>query len=111
MNSLIKQVEKILADSMIKKPIVKRIRVIQKMVADAFEITVEDMRSAKRGAAYVYPRHLAMYICRELAKASYPLIGREFMRDHSTVIFAYRKIKKQLTTKKEMDSNLVKLRG
>ena len=46
-------------------------------------------RGQRRSRSIVYPRHVAMYLCRELTDSSLPKIGRDFGgRDHTTVINA-----------------------
>ncbi|TLY25626.1 MAG: chromosomal replication initiator protein DnaA, partial [Nitrospirae bacterium] len=51
----------------------------------------------------VYPRQIAMYLCRELTDASFPEIGRQFGgKDHTTIIHAC----KQITKAKEADTAL-----
>jgi chromosomal replication initiator protein len=69
------------------------IPVIQKVVADFFNVSVEDLKIKRRTRVITFPRQVAMYLCRELNKASYPILGEEFGgRDHTTVIHAYEKI-------------------
>lgn len=66
---------------------------IQEVVANHFNLKVEDFKSKKRNRPISYPRQIAMYICRELTDLSLPKIGEEFGgRDHTTVIHAYEKI-------------------
>ena len=70
---------------------------IQKMVADHFRIKVSELKSDKRIKTLVVPRQIAIYICRELTKASYPEIGEKFGgKDHSTIIHSVKKIEKQM---------------
>jgi chromosomal replication initiator protein len=66
---------------------------IQKVVADAFNVTSADLRGDRRTQNVVYPRQLAMYLCRELTDLSLPKIGQRFGgRDHTTVHYAEGKI-------------------
>jgi chromosomal replication initiator protein len=66
---------------------------IQKIVADAFNVTVADLRGERRTQQVVYPRQLAMFLCRELTDLSLPKIGQRFGgRDHTTVHYAEGKI-------------------
>jgi len=66
---------------------------IQKVVADAFNVTSADLRGDLRTQNVVYPRQLAMYLCRELTDLSLPKIGQRFGgRDHTTVHYAEGKI-------------------
>jgi len=66
---------------------------VQKVVADYFNLRVEDMKAKKRTKAVAHPRQIAMYLCRELTDLSLPKIGEEFGgRDHTTVMHAQEKI-------------------
>lgn len=71
-------------------------------VAKDFSLTSEDIKGKRKTNEITLARHVAMYITRELTDLSYPNIGYEFGRDHSSVIYAYDKINK-LTRK---DSSL-----
>lgn len=76
---------------------------IQKVITTHFNIKLSDLKSKKRTKTVVVPRQMAMFLCRELLKMSFPEIGRVFGgKDHSTVIYACNMIEKQ----KEKDSNL-----
>ncbi len=77
----------------------KRISVeqIQKVVANHYNINYTDMKSKKRTNAIAKPRQIAMCLTRELTSLSTIEIGNEFGgRNHSTVIFAIDKVKKDL---------------
>ncbi|MBF0460040.1 MAG: chromosomal replication initiator protein DnaA [Magnetococcales bacterium] len=66
---------------------------IQKKVADYYQIRLLDLRSAKRARQFSHPRQIAMYLCKQLTKHSFPEIGRHFGdRDHTTVMHAVRKV-------------------
>ena len=68
---------------------------IQAIVSERFQMSIEDLVSARRSQAIAYPRQVAMYLCRELTDNSLPKIGREFGgKDHTTVIYATQKIAK-----------------
>jgi chromosomal replication initiator protein len=69
------------------------IDLIQKKVANAFNISFSDMRSKKRVKNIALPRQIAMYLSRQLTEYSTTEIGNEFGgKDHSTVIHAVTKI-------------------
>jgi chromosomal replication initiator protein len=69
------------------------IRRIQDLVAERFELSLEELCGDKRSQNIVYPRQVAMYLARELTDSSLPKIGKEFGgRDHTTVIHATSKI-------------------
>lgn len=63
----------------------------------------------KRSADIAYPRHIAMYLAREVLDASYPQIGSEFNRDHATVMTAVKKIRKNLSGDAELAEKLQEL--
>jgi len=69
------------------------IKKIQMIVADYFNLRVEEMKAKKRTRAVAHPRQIAMYLCRELTDLSLPKIGEEFGgRDHTTVMHAQEKV-------------------
>ncbi|MDX6517829.1 MAG: chromosomal replication initiator protein [Gaiellaceae bacterium] len=69
------------------------IKRIQDLVAERFNLSLEELCGDKRSQNIVYPRQVAMYLSRELTDSSLPKIGKEFGgRDHTTVIHATSKI-------------------
>ncbi|HWM14459.1 MAG TPA: chromosomal replication initiator protein DnaA [Gaiellaceae bacterium] len=68
---------------------------IQETVVDRFQMTLQELTGDRRSQSIVYPRQVAMYLCRELTDSSLPKIGKKFGgRDHTTVIHATSKIAK-----------------
>jgi chromosomal replication initiator protein len=68
---------------------------IQETVIERFGISMQELVGDRRSQAIVYPRQVAMYLCRELTDSSLPKIGKKFGgRDHTTVIHATSKIAK-----------------
>lgn len=68
-------------------------RRIQQVVAQHFGLKVSDLRAKGRQRTLVFPRQVAMFLCRELTDASLANIARDFGgRDHSTVLHACTKI-------------------
>jgi chromosomal replication initiator protein len=66
---------------------------IQRRVAEHYKIRLVDMQSARRARAVARPRQVAMYLAKQLTPRSLPEIGRKFGgRDHTTVMYAIRKI-------------------
>jgi chromosomal replication initiator protein len=89
---------------------------IQKKVADYFNLSPSDMKAKKRTQTIAYPRQIAMYLCRDLTNLSLPEIGSYFGgRDHTTVIHACNKIEKEIKEKDEtrllIDQLLVNIKG
>jgi chromosomal replication initiator protein len=68
---------------------------IQRTVAQYFKIRVIDLTSKKRSRSIARPRHIAMALSKDLTNHSLPEIGDAFGgRDHTTVLYACRKIAK-----------------
>lgn len=71
---------------------------IKEMVADAYNVTVDDLNSKKRTKNIAFPRQIAMYIARNLLDISLPNIGDEFGgRDHTTVMHAIKKVEDEMS--------------
>ncbi|MBA2269394.1 MAG: chromosomal replication initiator protein DnaA [Verrucomicrobiota bacterium] len=70
---------------------------IQRKVAEHFDVRIADMTSKRRPANIAFPRQIAMYLARELTKASLNEIGEAFGgRDHGTVLHACKLVKKRM---------------
>ena len=89
-----------LKDYFVKSIISKnKIDQVQQLVANHYNITVEDLKSKKRKASVALPRQIAMYICRTTLEESFPKIGIEFGgKDHTTVMHSVEKIKNEIKT-------------
>ncbi|MBT0665067.1 chromosomal replication initiator protein DnaA [Geobacter pelophilus] len=97
----------VLKDIIVDKSKDISIESIQKTVADHFQLKVSDLKSDKRIKTLVVPRQIAIYICRELTKASYPEIGEKFGgKDHSTVIHSVKKIEKLFAQDNEIRNTI-----
>lgn len=66
--------------------------IIVNTVARYFDIRNEEIIGKKRNKEYTYPRHISMFLCRELTDNSLPQIGTVFSKDHTTVMHAIEKI-------------------
>ena len=70
---------------------------IQRRVAEHFDVRLADMTSKRRPANIAFPRQIAMYLARELTKASLNEIGDAFGgRDHGTVLHACKLVKRRM---------------
>ena len=84
-------------------------QVIQ-LVANNYNITVEDIKSKKRLSKIAVPRQIGMYICRVHLKESLPKIGSEFGgKDHTTVMHSVAKIKRELKKDKNLEVEISKI--
>ena len=79
------------------------IETVQKAVCKYFGIRVADMTSKRRTNLVTFPRQVAMFLCRKLAGASYPMIGMRFGgKDHTTVLYACSTIEKRMKKDEEL---------
>jgi chromosomal replication initiator protein len=97
----------VLKDIIVEKNKDVTIEMIQKYVADYFNIKTSDLKSEKRLKNLVIPRQIAIYLCRELTKASFPEIGDKFGgKDHSTIIHSVKKITRLLESDLELKNTI-----
>jgi chromosomal replication initiator protein len=95
--------------NLVPDPLQKAITIdlIQRQVATFYQLTVDELKEKKRTRAVSYPRHVAMYLCRELTDFSLPRIGQEFGgRDHTTVIHACDKIREDLKASPDLQGTM-----
>jgi len=71
---------------------------IKKIVGKHFSIRMEDFNSKRKTQSVAWPRQIAMFLTTELTDLSLPEIGREFNRDHSTVVHARDLVKEKIDT-------------
>ena len=70
---------------------------IQVLVADYYNVTLDDMKGKRRDKHIVFPRQVAMYLVREETPSSLPAIGKAFGgRDHTTALHSIEKIANEL---------------
>jgi len=81
-------------------------KIIQK-VAEFYEVSEKDIFSSSRRKEIVRPRQIAMYLLRKEINCSYPSIGRRFGgKDHTTAIYAYEKILKNLEKNEKLKEEI-----
>lgn len=84
---------------------------IQKRVAEHFDIRLGDLKSDKRQKSISGPRQLAMFLARELTRASLKDIGEAFGgKDHTTVIHALKKMEKLIHTDEPLKKTVNQIR-
>ena len=77
---------------------------IQKLVSNYYNLKVTQLKSRNNSQQIVYPRQIAMYLCKQLTPCSLQEIGQRFGgKHHSTVIHAVRKIEGKRKGDKELD--------
>jgi len=76
-------------------------------VADFYDLKEKDLMSTSRKKEIVRPRQIAMFLLRQELKASFPFIGRRFGgKDHTTAIYAYEKIMKEVDKNESLDEEI-----
>lgn len=87
------------------------IELVKRAAMKVFEISKSDIESKSKAQIVVYPRQVAMFLCREMTGKSYPQIARSFRKsDHTTVIYACRKIQKKAETSPELVQDIEAVR-
>ncbi len=82
---------------------------IMAATAEYFETTIEELRGPGKTRALAQSRQIAMYLCRELTDLSLPRIGEAFGRDHTTVMYAERKIRDGMAERREIFDHVKEL--
>ncbi|MDF1872954.1 chromosomal replication initiator protein DnaA [Vannielia sp.] len=84
---------------------------IQRQVCDHYNVRMSDMIGPKRHRSIARPRQTAMYLAKQLTSRSLPDIGRRFgNRDHTTVLYAVRKIDELKATDSGLADDIEMLR-
>ena len=74
---------------------------IQKVVSEvskAYNVTIEDIFSKKQNADITHARKIAMYIIRQITDMPYKSIGKEFGKNHATVLYSCDSVASLCTT-------------
>jgi chromosomal replication initiator protein len=75
-----------------------------------FGLSIDELTGPSRGRHLVMARQIAMYLCRELTDLSLPKIGAQFgNRDHTTVMYAERKINQLLAERRSVFNQVSEL--
>ena len=77
---------------------------------DPDNLTEEDLYGSSRSQTVALARQIAMYLCREMTSLSLPKIGQLFgNRDHTTVMYATKKIEKLMKEKRSVYTQVTEL--
>lgn len=82
---------------------------IMAATAEYFETSIEELRGPSKTRALAQSRQIAMYLCRELTDLSLPKIGQTFGRDHTTVMYAEKKIRAEMAERHEIFDHVKEL--
>jgi chromosomal replication initiator protein len=98
--------QEILAASSVR-PTEQNVEDIQRIVCHHFKLRSTDLLSKDRHKSIAFARHVAMYLCKQRLKCSFPELGRAFgNRDHTTVMSAVRKVESLRTSDPEVRAHL-----
>lgn len=94
---------------MLKAPSINNVRRIVRHIAERYGRTLEGVLGERKTADLVYPRSIAFYMLKRLTKRSFPQIGRDLNRDHTTALHAIKKcaIRRMLDTRFDLELNAV----
>jgi chromosomal replication initiator protein len=83
---------------------------VQAAACEHFGLSADELLSPTRATRVSWPRHVAMYVARELTKESLPAIGRQFGgRDHTTVLHACRRTAERMSTDSSAKASVTEL--
>jgi chromosomal replication initiator protein len=90
-----------------RRPEIRSVEDIQRAVCGHFRITNTDLMSKDRHKSVAFARQVAMYLCRQRLKCSFPELGRAFgNRDHTTVMSAVRRVEKMIEDDPQVHAHL-----
>lgn len=96
----------------ISGPGILTIASIQEAVADHFNLNLDELLSYRRDVRIIIPRHVAIYLSKILTNKSFTEVGLRFGgMDHSTIIYAVRKISKLIETDNALADKITVIKG
>lgn len=79
---------------------------IQKEVENFFKVKHSDLVGPKRARNIVYPRQIAIYLCRQLLDLPFNDIGKKFNRDHSTAMHSVATVEEMMRNSREVQEEI-----
>ena len=79
---------------------------ITKVCAEFYSVSQNDILSSARGQKITLARHIAIYLCRELTGKNLVEIAEYFKKRHTTIMFGYEKIKKEIPADSKLSSSI-----
>lgn len=83
---------------------------IANVTASYFDVDINDIKGTARGQKVSTARHLSIYLCREITNQSFVNIAKYYNKKHTTIMFAYEKIKKEKDINTDISSALREIR-
>ncbi len=105
------EMAKVILKDMVKETVkIISVEMIQKEVADYYNMSVSELKAKKRNKNILFPRQLAMYLARQMTKLSLPEIGQAFGgKDHTTVLHSCKKIEQDISMDQDLKNIIEKL--
>lgn len=89
----VQKVEELLHDLLDKESqAVISVDIIQRTVAEHFDLRPADITGKKRSKDIAWPRQIAMHLSRTMTDQSFPVIGEQFCRNHATILYAHEQV-------------------
>ncbi len=96
-----------ISDKMVgSEPVTVTIDKILHTVSSHFGVSTDDLKSRKRNNSVSAARHIAVYLIKNLTTCSFPAIGREFNRDHTTIMNSIDAVEKRLAAEPTFEAEL-----
>lgn len=84
---------------------------VKRAVCKVYDMTRTDLEGERKFQRFVRARQVGMYLAREMTEKSFPQIGISFgKRHHTTALYAWRKIKKNLDASPELRADVEQVR-
>ena len=75
---------------------------IARVTASYFDVNIDDIKGTARGQKVAMARHLSIFMCREITNQSFENIAEYYNKKHTTIMYAYEKVKKDKDTNREI---------
>ncbi len=107
----IEKIEELLRDLLDKESkAIINVDIIQRTVAEHFELRQSDILGKKRSKDIVWPRQIAMHLSRNMTSQSFPVIGEAFGRNHATILYANDQVSKKAKDDRALQQTLAILK-
>ncbi len=83
---------------------------IARVSAGYFGVDLKDLKGTARGQKVSIARHISVYLCREITNQSFVNIAKYYNKKHTTIMFAYEKIRKEKDTNRDISNALREIR-
>ena len=83
---------------------------IVRVTAAYYDVDIDDIKGTARGQKVSTARHISIYLCRDITKQSFVNIAKFYNKKHTTIMFAYEKIKKEVGSNREIATALREIR-